>query len=72
MKITACIIILFVVVLHVVISQADNVSNFEAMDIKLDALRNGVSNSGERLTAGFTNTIIIKTPGGVMELKELH
>ena len=72
MKITACIIILFVVVLHVVISQADNASNFEAMDIKVDALRNGVSHSDERLSPGFFNTRIIITPTGAMELKVLE
>ena len=67
MRFTASIIILFVVVLHVVTTQAN-----EAMDIKVTALRNGVSLTGERLTAGFTNTRIIKTPGGMMELKELR
>ena len=67
-----CIFILLLVVLHAVTTQANNTSSVEAMDIKVTALRNGVSHSGERLSSGFSNTRIIRTPNGMMELKELR
>lgn len=72
MRYFVCIIILLLVTLHAVYSFAGSTSDYEAMDIKVTALRNGVSHSGERLSTGFSNTIIIKTPGGMMELKELR
>ncbi|MCK5643904.1 MAG: hypothetical protein KAJ19_24115 [Gammaproteobacteria bacterium] len=72
MKFTAHIIILLVVVLHAVFSQAENTGKHEAMDVKVSALRNGVSSPGELIATGFSNTRIIRTPGGMMELKELR